>query len=93
MLAGPKPKTSRYYGSSEDMLVYYAWYRVNAKQRAWVGEKKPNDFGLFDAYGNSWEWCQERFKEYPFMPMGQNIENQNNIKFFIQRGGTYFLDG
>ena len=30
-----------------------------------VGLKKPNEFGLFDAQGNCFTWCQEPYGEYP----------------------------
>ena len=70
--------TSRFFGTSEAMLKNYAWYSKNPPkhkgdasdpndpQRTWpVGQLKPNDFGLFDIYGNVWEWCQDRMREYP----------------------------
>jgi formylglycine-generating enzyme required for sulfatase activity len=53
-------RTSRYYGSSEELLGQHAWFQANAGSRAWpVGQKKPNGFGLLDALGNTWDWCQE----------------------------------
>jgi formylglycine-generating enzyme required for sulfatase activity len=53
-------RTSRYYGSAMDLLPRYAWYIGNAQDRAWpVGQKRPNDLGLFDMHGNVWTWCQD----------------------------------
>jgi formylglycine-generating enzyme required for sulfatase activity len=59
-------RTSRYYGSSVALLPRYAWYQGNSEDRAWpVGQKRPNDLGLFDMHGNVWTWCQEKFAPYP----------------------------
>jgi formylglycine-generating enzyme required for sulfatase activity len=51
--------TSRFYGNAVDLLDAYAWSSrgsVSAGTRS-VGMLKPNDFGLFDLYGNVMEWC------------------------------------
>ena len=69
--------TSRFFGDGEAMLRAYAWYSKNPPrrkgdpadpndpQRTWpVGQLKPNDFGLFDIYGNIWEWCHDRLRSY-----------------------------
>jgi formylglycine-generating enzyme required for sulfatase activity/tRNA A-37 threonylcarbamoyl transferase component Bud32 len=60
--------TSRFYGSSVELLPRYGYFARNSRDRTWpCGRLKPNDLGLFDIYGNALEWCQdiqgERYKE------------------------------
>jgi formylglycine-generating enzyme required for sulfatase activity len=61
-------RSTRFYGSSVDLLPYYAWYSRDARanERTWpVGQKRPNDLGLFDLHGATQEWCQESGGAYP----------------------------
>ena len=52
--------TSRYFGSSLELLGKYAWYQSNSKDHSWpCGSLFPNDLGLFDMLGNMCEWCQD----------------------------------
>jgi len=60
--------TSRYYGSTVDLLWRYAWYKDNAHDRTWpAGQKKPNDLGLFDMHGNVWDMVPGRAPGAPRM--------------------------
>jgi serine/threonine protein kinase/formylglycine-generating enzyme required for sulfatase activity len=87
--------SSRYYGSPEELLPRYAWYLHNARDRAWpVGQKRPNDLGLFDMHGNVWNWCQE--STWAYAPDGtkaiEDIEDIRDISselFRSFRGGSF----
>jgi formylglycine-generating enzyme required for sulfatase activity len=49
------------FGEAEDLLPKYGWGQINSLSRLHpVGTLRPNDLGLFDMYGNAWEWCQDR---------------------------------
>jgi serine/threonine protein kinase/formylglycine-generating enzyme required for sulfatase activity len=88
--------TSRYYGAADALLNQYAWSATNSQDRTWpVGQKKPNDFGLFDMLGNGMEWCQDSYSIYAIKPGGQPTEDREEPTAISQvlprsiRGGTY----
>ena len=63
------------------MLLHYAWDVSNALARTWpVGQKKPNDFGLFDMHGNAAEWCLSLYSDYPPAKEGKPVEDEEFTK-------------
>ena len=60
------------FGDSLRLLPHYAWYFSNSRSEGQhraraVGTTKPNAFGLFDLYGNVWEWVTN--VQRPGMPI------------------------
>jgi formylglycine-generating enzyme required for sulfatase activity/serine/threonine protein kinase len=91
-------RTSRSYGGGDDLLPRYAWYLANSQDRTWpVGQKRPNDFGLFDMHGNVWNWCQE--SAWPYQPgaNGQPAEDEEDKRYIkdllsrVLRGGSFLF--
>ena len=76
-------ETSRFYGSSPELLGQYAWYITNSQVHAWsCGSVLPNELGVFDILGNMYEWCQEQYYRYP-EGEGNTTVDDINILLYI----------
>lgn len=55
--------TRRYFGETDELLDRYVWHMRNSKERvlSLPAVHKPNDLGLFNAFGNVAEWCMDEF--------------------------------
>ncbi|MCG8859758.1 formylglycine-generating enzyme family protein [Tenacibaculum finnmarkense] len=55
-------KTNDYLYAGSNNLDEVAWFRDNSKVDAHpVGEKTPNELGIYDMSGNVTEWCQDKW--------------------------------
>ncbi|MBI1292345.1 SUMF1/EgtB/PvdO family nonheme iron enzyme [bacterium] len=86
--------TTRYcFGDAVSPLGEFAWYAENSgRQSHPVGQKKANDWGLYDMHGNVWEWCLDRHTDWlPGVDTTDYI-GPNAGYYRVLRGGSWIND-
>lgn len=92
--------TKWFFGDDDSRLGDYAWFKGNAGGKSHpVGRKKPNQFGLYDIYGNVNERVSDTYsktyyakspKEDPTGP-SQGTTSKMEYEVRVPRSGKYAL--
>jgi formylglycine-generating enzyme required for sulfatase activity len=90
-------KQQIYSGSSDEKtLADFACAKLScAGALLPVGQKKPNDLGLYDMSGNAWEWVQDRYDAYYYRqsPRKNPQGDPFGINRILRGGGSDSVSG
>jgi len=78
-----------YWGDKSDDSYAWHWDNSNHKTHL-VGEKKPNNYGLYDISGNVWEWVLDWYdSKYYQSRSSNNPLSPFSGKHRVLRGGSF----
>ena len=85
-----KSQGFEYAGSNN--LDEVGWHGHNSGGKTHpVGQKKPNELGLYDMSGNVWEWCKDKWTgSSNELPRDGTPFNGGSSTFHAFRGGAWF---
>jgi formylglycine-generating enzyme required for sulfatase activity len=87
----PKTWDEKTWDEAASALDAYAWFDKNSGNTTHpVGQKKPNPYGLYDIYGNVWEWVQDRYaQDLPTAKEVRDYRGPAKGSDRVERGGSW----
>lgn len=87
---GSKSHGYKYSGSNS--IGDVAWYEGNSGDKTHpVGQKQPNELGLYDMSGNVFEWCSDRYGGYSSSAQNNPKGPSNGSSLRVCRGGGWYF--
>ena len=66
-----------------------AWHEGNSENKSHpVGQKQPNELGLYDMSGNLAEWCEDIYGDYDETSQ-TNPKGASTGAYRVMRGGSW----
>ena len=88
---GNKSQGFEYAGSNDIDSV--AWYRDNSDDKTHtVGQKLPNELGIYDMSGNVLEWCKDWYENKRTFKIVRGGSFRNDKQNTTSLRSTYFVD-
>ena len=84
----------QFYGNMMQHIPMWAWApgKMDLDSTYPVGLMKVNDWGLYDVYGNVFEWCRDWYADYDAAP-AVDPQGPTTGKSRMKKGGSFYAGG